>query len=108
MLVVLPPLPLLVLPPLLLLPPLPLLVLPPLLLLPPWPPSPRPELSVQATMNTLPEMRLTRIIDVLRIESSEILWMSCECKLRAAYSTRTVNAKTERSPRLRRGAASES
>jgi hypothetical protein len=56
-----------------LLPPAVLLVPPPLLLLPPWPPIPRPELLVQAAMNTQPEMRLTRIIDVLRIKSSEVL-----------------------------------
>jgi hypothetical protein len=38
---------------------------------PPWPISPSPELSVQA-MKTQPETRQTRIVDVLRIESSKI------------------------------------
>src|ERR1017187_7762958 len=94
--IVIPPPP--IMPPMLVvLPPLPLLLppLPPLLLLPPWPPSPRPELSVQATMNTLPEIRLTRIIDVLRIESSEVLLVcltQAPCRrlriLRLALNTR--------------------
>ncbi len=69
MVVVFPPLPLFAVPPL---PPLALAVLPPLPLLAPWPPSPSPESFVQATMNAQPERRLTKIVDVLRIESSKI------------------------------------
>jgi len=69
MLVEEPPLPLL-LPPL---PPAPLPALPPFVWLPPCPFVERPESFVQATRNAQPERRLTRIVDVLRIESSKNL-----------------------------------
>jgi hypothetical protein len=80
-------------------------LLPPLATLPPWPFAERLASFAQAAMNTQPEMRLTRIVEVLRMGSSGVF--SAQRKLRAGFPTRAEDREAKHSPSSRRAAASE-